>query len=97
MVKQVVGLMQAISNELKEAASACYTDEEAVEGNFVTRISFEVDKLAELLDQTSLECHVALEDTLAADKLVDDNELWEEVFFWQDRMNDLPPLSLVEH
>lgn len=63
--------MQAISNELKEDASARYTDEEAIEGNFVTRIDFEVDKLADLLDHTSLECHVALEDTLVAEGVAD--------------------------
>jgi hypothetical protein len=37
----------------------------------VTRIVFEVDKLADLLDQTSLECHVTLEDTLTAEGMAD--------------------------
>jgi hypothetical protein len=60
----------------------------------VTQIGFEVDKLVELLDQTSLERHMALEDTLTTDDSNDDSELLEKVFFWQDRMHCLLMLHL---
>ncbi|KAG8070742.1 hypothetical protein GUJ93_ZPchr0006g41558 [Zizania palustris] len=99
-LKYAVSQMQDISKKLQETASFCYTDEDHVDGTLMTGVARRVDELAEILDQTSLNCQVEVTDPnslLEAGYCSEDSALRANVFVDEELSQMLEPQTLGEH
>ncbi|KAG8052218.1 hypothetical protein GUJ93_ZPchr0001g32695 [Zizania palustris] len=97
-LKYDVSQMQDISKKLQETASFCYTDEDHVDGTLMTGVARRVDELAEILDQTSLNCQVEVMDPkslLEAGYCSEDSALRANVFLDEELSTE--PQTLGEH
>ncbi|KAG8047487.1 hypothetical protein GUJ93_ZPchr0008g11383 [Zizania palustris] len=99
-LKYAVSQMQDISKKLQETASFCYTDEDHVDGTLMTGVARRVDELAEILDQTSLNCQVEVMDPnslLEVGYCSEDSALRANVFADEELSQMLEPQTLGEH
>ncbi|KAG8065004.1 hypothetical protein GUJ93_ZPchr0004g39957 [Zizania palustris] len=99
-LKYAVSQMQDISKKLQETASFCYTDEDHVDGSLMTGVARSVDELAEILDQTSLNCQVELMDPtslLESGYKSEDSAVWADVFLDEELDKMFEAQTLGEH
>ncbi|KAG8082182.1 hypothetical protein GUJ93_ZPchr0014g47457 [Zizania palustris] len=99
-LKYAVSQMQDISKKLQEIVSFCYTDEDHADGSLMTGVARSVDELAEILDQTSLNCQVELMDPnslLESGYRSEDNAVWADVFLDEELDRMFETQTLGEH
>ncbi|KAG8080965.1 hypothetical protein GUJ93_ZPchr0007g3649 [Zizania palustris] len=99
-LKYAVSQMQDISKKLQETASFCYTDEDHADGSLMTGVARSVDELAEILDQTSLNCQVELMDPnslLESGYRSEDSAVWADVFLDEELDRMFEAQTLGEH
>ncbi|KAG8097270.1 hypothetical protein GUJ93_ZPchr0013g35652 [Zizania palustris] len=92
--------MQDICKKLQESVSFCYTDEDHVDGSLMTGVARRVDELAEILDQTSLNCQVKLMDPnslLESGYRSEDNTVWADVSLDEELDTMFEAQTLEEH
>ncbi|KAG8061497.1 hypothetical protein GUJ93_ZPchr0003g17409 [Zizania palustris] len=92
--------MQDISKKLQETASFCYTDEDHADGSLMIGVARRVDELAEILDQTSLNCQVELMDPnslLESGYRSEDSAMWADVFLDEELARMFEAQTLGEH
>ncbi|KAG8060628.1 hypothetical protein GUJ93_ZPchr0002g25428 [Zizania palustris] len=92
--------MQDIFKKLQETASFCYTDEYHADGSLMTGVARSVDELAEILDQTSLNCQVELMDPtslLESGYRSEDSAVWADVFLDEELDRMFEAQTLGEH
>ncbi|KAG8040766.1 hypothetical protein GUJ93_ZPchr0884g33588 [Zizania palustris] len=99
-LKYAISQMQDICKKLQETASFCYMDEDHADGSLMTGVARRVDELAEILDQTSLNCQVELMDPnslLESGYRSEDSAVWADVSLDEELDTMSKAQTLGEH
>ncbi|KAG8097470.1 hypothetical protein GUJ93_ZPchr0013g36569 [Zizania palustris] len=92
--------MQDICKKLQETASFCYMDEDHADGSLMIGVARRVDELAEILNQTSLNCQVELMDPnslLESGYRSEDSAVWADVSLDEELDTMFEAQTLGEH